>query len=71
MNATTHEQDTKGLRRRMVTMALGIKPRHLRSALTVPSYKVTAVLSGTERLRPEETGKLARVVSRRVKELFG
>jgi len=60
----------KGLRRRLVCLALRVKPGDVRQALDCHPVKVTSVLNGEGRLQPAEQARLGRLLTRRAKELF-
>lgn len=59
------------LQRRMVILALGLRPGDLREALSASPVRVSYVLNGATHLRDEERRALRRLVSRRVDEIFG
>lgn len=65
-------KDTKetGLRRRLVALGLGLSPRDLRAAAKVHPVKVSTLLNGAGRLRPEQVADVSRLAARRVRELF-
>ncbi len=64
------EAADRGIRRRLVTMGLGIRPLDVRQTLEIHPVKVSAILSGRQPLRPDEGRKLARLVRARMKALF-
>ncbi len=66
---------TKGheieLRRRLLILALRLKPGQIRARLGVPKPQVSFLLRGERRLSDEELEKVTPLVLERVKELFG
>ena len=65
-------KDTKetALRRRLVTLGLNLTPGDLRVAAGVPPVKVSTLLGGEGRLRPEQFAGVSRLAGRRLRRLF-
>jgi hypothetical protein len=62
--------DERGLRRRLMLAALDLKPGDVRRATGAHSVRVTAVLNGHARLRPDESKPVIRLFGRRARQLF-
>jgi antitoxin component HigA of HigAB toxin-antitoxin module len=72
---STDTTQERGLRRRLVTMALGLRPKDLRSVTTgnsvgALSVKISEILNGRRALPRDEVQKLGRLVSKRARRLF-
>jgi cyanate lyase len=67
------EKDTtmeRGLRRRLLTVALGLTPADIKAATGLHSVTVSNVLSGSARLRTEQAASVGKMIARRARELF-
>ncbi len=64
-----------GLRRRLVTLTLGIRPKDIARVTTAGTpaalaVKVTDILNGEGSLPPDEAARLGRLIGRRSTRLF-
>jgi len=61
----------RALRLRLLSMALDLKPRHIRAALGVSPAQLSGLLGGYRAVRPHERQKLARLVAQKTQAVFG
>ncbi len=59
------------LKRRLLVMALDLKPRHLRNHLGLDPPLVSFVLGGERKLSPKERAKFMGLIRKRIDDLFG
>jgi len=70
MVSTSKAHEEIELRRRMLVLALGLKPRHLRDHLGLDPPLVSFILTGARGMTPKERARFMRLIRPRVEALF-
>ena len=60
----------RGLRRRLVTLSLGLAPGDLPQTTGVHPVTISGVLNGSRRLQPAQAASVGKMIARRARELF-